>query len=501
MSGRAQACARIAQAIRSKETICVFGDYDADGITSTALLVDALTELGARIIPLLAERFQGGYGVSDAALQRICDTRPSLVVTCDCGSSDHPRLVQLRERGIDAVVIDHHRVPDVELPVHAFLNPHQPGCRFAYKGLASVGLAFSVVAGVRTVLGVDLDMRRWLDLVALGTIADVAPLDGDNRALVRAGLAHLTRNARPGIVALAESAGIARDELVTGEDGAFRLAPRVNAPGRLGSPMLALRLLLSKDIVEARDIAERVEAICEERKTLDRTVLAEALEQIESPAMRDLPVVVVGAQGWHQGVVGIVAGRLASRTGKPTVVVGFDGDMGRGSVRGPQGASLYDALTRCAEHLMGFGGHQAAAGVHLRADALDAFRDAFARACPPSVTKAPSAVPSVDASVVPGDRLETVQRELEQFEPCGQTNPTPMLSFEGVTIRDARTVRGGHLALELSHGGQSFRGFGFAMGDTQLRIGGKARIIGKLRRDTYRGAGQVEVRLEHFTPE
>src|SRR5580658_1726658 len=195
MRDRDAAIERIARAVRAKERICVFGDYDADGITAAALLTDVLRTLGAEIAPLLADRFDGGYGLSDRALDRILDVRPSLLITCDCGSTDHERLERARLAGIDVIVIDHHRVPDAPLPAVAFLNPHRPGCPFVYKGLASVGLALSVGAGVRAALGVALDMRRWLDFVAIGTIGDVAPLDGDNRPLVRAGLAVLARGA------------------------------------------------------------------------------------------------------------------------------------------------------------------------------------------------------------------------------------------------------------------------------------------------------------------
>src|SRR5580658_726755 len=258
MKDRSEAVERIARAVRAKERICVFGDYDADGITAAALLTDVLRTLGAEIAPLLADRFDGGYGLSDRALDRILDVRPSLLITCDCGSTDHERLERARLAGIDVIVIDHHRVPDAPLPAVAFLNPHRPGCPFVYKGLASVGLALSVGAGVRAALGVALDMRRWLDFVAIGTIGDVAPLDGDNRPLVRAGLAVLARGARPGTRALIEIARCAAGP-PTGEDVSFRLAPRINAPGRLAKPDLSLALLLATSDVEARRIATEVE--------------------------------------------------------------------------------------------------------------------------------------------------------------------------------------------------------------------------------------------------
>jgi single-stranded-DNA-specific exonuclease len=378
MKDRGEAVERLARAARAGERVCVFGDYDADGVTAAALITDVLRALGAEVVPVLADRFDGGYGLSAPALVRILATGATLLVTCDCGSSDHERLEAVRRAGVDAVVIDHHRVPDDPLPALAFLNPHRPECGFPYKGLASVGLALSVGAGVRAELGVALDMRRWLDLVAIGTIGDVAPLDGDNRALVRAGLALLAKGARPGTRALAEIARCGSGP-PTGEDVSFRLAPRINAPGRLDKPDLSLALLLATTDVEARRIAAEVEVLCTRRKEVERAVTAEALAMLEDAALASLPAIVLGRQGWHPGVVGIVAGRLASRFGKPTIILALDGARGRGSVRGPAGFSVYDALVRVRDVLFAFGGHHAAAGVEMASDRLETLRERFGR--------------------------------------------------------------------------------------------------------------------------
>ncbi len=498
MKDRAEASARLVRAVRAKERVCIFGDYDADGITSAAIMTDVLRTLGADVTTVLADRFDGGYGLSTPALDRITATGATLLVTCDCGSSDHERLEDARRRGIDVIVIDHHRVPDEPLPALAFLNPHRPDCGFPYKGLASCGLALSICAALRAELGVALDLRNWLDLVALGTIADVAPLDGDNRALVRAGLAVLATGARPGIRALAEVAGHAGSTPLTGEDVAFRFAPRINAPGRLKSPDLALALLLAKTVDEARGLAAEVDQICEQRKTVDRALLAEALAMLADPALAALPVIVLGKEGWHQGVVGIVAGRLASRFGKPTIVIGFDGATGRGSVRGPAGARLHDALSQCGHALLGFGGHQAAAGVHVEAKSLDALRDAFAAACVSLGTELAPTNVVADAILEASDRPADVFRDLERFEPCGHANPAPLLGMRQVRVRGAREVRGGHLKIEVESGFGALSGFGFELGHLAAKLGGGARvdIVAKIRRDTYRGNGAVELRLE-----
>jgi single-stranded-DNA-specific exonuclease len=494
MMDRGEAVARIARAVRAKERICVFGDYDADGVTAAALLTDVLRALGAEVTPLLANRFDGGYGFSGPALARVRASGATLLVTCDCGSSDHERLDAARAAGIDAVVIDHHRVPDQPLPALAFLNPHRPGCGFPYKGLASVGLALSIGAGVRGELGVALDMRRWLDFVAIGTIGDVAPLDGDNRPLVRAGLAALVRGARPGTRALSQ---VARCDtgFLTGEDVSFRLAPRINAPGRLDKPDPALALLLATSDAEAGRLAAEVEELCTRRKDVERAVTAEALAMLEDPVLSALPGIVLAKQGWHPGVVGIVAGRLASRFGKPTVVLALDGARGRGSARAPAGFSVYDALVRVRDMLVGFGGHHAAAGLDVDSDRVDTLRDRFCEAC--AAIGVPDGKPrwAADALLEDGDDPGRVLGDLTRFEPCGQGNPAPRVAAHRARVLGVRELRGGHLKAWLEIGGKRVSCFGPEMGPLATKLGGHARVVGALRHDTYTGGGAVELRL------
>jgi single-stranded-DNA-specific exonuclease len=496
MKDRDEAVDRIARAVSAKERVCVFGDYDADGVTAAALLTDVVRALGGEVVTVLADRFDGGYGLSGPALARVLGTGASLLITCDCGSSDHERLASVRRAGVDAVVIDHHRVPDEELPAVAFLNPHRPECGFPYKGLASVGLALSIAAGVRARLGVALDLRRWLDFVAIGTIGDVAPLDGDNRALVRAGLALLARAERPGVRALTAIAGCGAGVL-TGEDVAFRLAPRVNAPGRLAKPDVALSLLLATSEAEAERLAGEVEEHCTRRKEVERGVLAEALTQLADPVLAALPGIVLAKQGWHPGVVGIVAGRLASRFGKPAVVIALDGPRGRGSARAPAGFSVYEALHRSRDALLGFGGHHAAAGVEVESHRVDALRERFAAACEALGVPDTSTAFDAEARLEPRDPAARVVHDLTRFEPCGQGNPAPRLAVDQARILGARAVRGGHLKLWIDVGGTPLSCFGGEMGElaTRLLPGTTARLVGALRRDTWTGGNAIEMRL------
>jgi single-stranded-DNA-specific exonuclease len=499
MAGRAAAAERLANAVRRAERIVVFGDYDCDGMTAAAILTEVLRELGGDVTPLIATRFDGGYGLSQAALRRVLALKPSLVVTCDCGSSDHERLAELASLGIDTIVIDHHLVPDEPLPTLAFLNPHRGDCGFAYKGLASCGLVLSVAAALRTALDKKLDLRVWLDLVAIGTIADVAPLDGDNRSLVRAGLRRLCDGQRPGLRALLQAARLLGGPFVSSEDIAFRLAPRLNAPGRLGAPDPALELLLARTSEAAELLAAQLEQASTERRAQQARILAEASEEIQRERYDEGAAIVVGREGWNHGIVGIVAGRLAEEHRRPTVVFGFSDGLGRGSVRGPAGSRLHDALSACQSLVLRFGGHQAAAGVELDIARLPEFREAFQAAV---AAATPISQPIGNTSTLVWldsvDEPGQVLKDLALLEPCGPNNPLPSLIVEA-NVLVAREVNGGHLKLELDLGsGRRLGAFGVAMAERAKDIGKSATVAGRLRPDRYRGGDAVELFIERI---
>jgi single-stranded-DNA-specific exonuclease len=500
MADRAAAADRLARAVRARERIAVFGDYDCDGMTAAAIMTEVLTALDGDVTTFIGSRFEGGYGVSPPAVERLIASGASLVVTCDCGSSDHEALARLRERGIDSVVIDHHLVPSEPLPALAFLNPHRPDCGFPFKGLASCGLALSVGAAVRSALGRALDLKNFLDLVAIGTIADVAPLTGDNRALVRAGLAMLGEARRPGLRALYDLAGLAPGAPFASDDVAFRVAPRLNAPGRLGSPEPALRLLLERNRERAEALAASIESLSLERRALQDRMLDEALAEIRDEGYDERVAIVVGREGWGSGIVGIVAGRLADRFARPVVVVGFERGHGRGSVRGPRGSRLHDALARTSELLLRFGGHQAAAGLELGLERLGEFREAFEAAVahqsasPDGANRADGDDEDNVLRLHPGDAPTRVLADLALLEPCGLENPYPEVELEGEVLV-AREVTGGHLKLELDVAGTRLGAFGAGMGARAAEIGKTAVVRGRLRRDTFRGGDAVELKI------
>jgi single-stranded-DNA-specific exonuclease len=504
MADRGRLASRLAEAIRHGERICIFGDYDCDGITSAAILYEVCQRLGGNAQVELASRFDGGYGLGAQALERVMRLAPNVVVTCDCGSSDHASLRELTKSGIDCLVIDHHLVPDEPLPALAFLNPHRPECGYPFKGLASCGLALSVAGELRKQLGIEFDLRACLDLVAIGTIADVAPLVGDNRTLVRAGLRCIEKPRRPGLRALMRRARFESDVSITAEDIAFRIAPRLNAPGRLGSPLPALRLLLARTDVEAEALADEIEALQIARRAAQDTMIEDAEAEILRRGWHGADALVVGSDSYNVGIVGIVAGRLAERHGCPVVVYGGEGGVARGSVRGPVGIPLYDLVRETSSCLLRFGGHHAAAGLEVELGRVDEFRELFVQASQRWLRNADSAseIGGCQEVLVLGSKEEPmrVARELLLLEPCGEGNRPPLIGVIG-RVATARELRGGHLRLEIERsGGDIIGGFGPHLGARVESLISPAMAVGTLRISTFAGQRRVELLVSDVVP-
>ena len=495
MADRGLAADRIVRAIRAHERIAVFGDYDVDGTTSAVILSGILEQLGADVSVAVGNRWVGGYGLSDAALERVLGANPSLLITCDCGSSDHERIAEANRRGVDVIVVDHHLVPEQALPALAFLNPHRSECGFAYKGLASAGLVLTLGAAVRAAMRSNLDLRSWLDLVALGTIADVAPLDGDNRRLVRAGLARLVADdARPGIVALRELARLRRGPL-SAIDVAFRMTPRLNAAGRMADPVLTLELLRARDMLQARQAAMRIEQCNDDRKATEKRVTEEAFAQVVALYGAEPTCgVVLASESFHRGVVGITAARVVDRFGVPAIVIALEGDHGHGSARAPAGYPLYTAIAQCRDTLLRFGGHDAAAGLSIDTRRVGDFRAQFS-ALGAQLTSSGVRDHFVDVAL-DVDHFEVPSAtDLSQLEPFGAGNAEPVFFVPDARVQESGIVAGEHLKLELRVGSRTLRAFGYDMAAVPITVGAKVRAIGHLRPDNWVGGDRVELRL------
>ena len=464
MAGMDEAVARLVAALDGKEQICVWGDYDVDGTTGAATLVSFLKEIGARAAYYVPHRIDEGYGLNVEGMKQLAARGVRLVVTVDCGISNAAEVEAARELEIDTIIVDHHELPGKLPPAVAIINPHRSDCRFPDKGLSGAGLAFYLVMALRAKLrdtgwfggGGVPDIRRCLDIVTLGTIADMVPLSGVNRVLVRRGLTELGGSTRPGILALKRVAGIAPGEVGVGQV-AFRLGPRINAAGRMDAGLKVVEMLTTDSEDVALNIAQELEANNRERQEMEARVLAEALSGLSGARGReDRYSVVVGKDGWHPGVLGIVASRLAERFYRPTVVVGFRAGEGKGSARSIRGFHLVEGFGRCADLLEKYGGHEYAAGLTIREEKFSLFRARFEEVARAGM-RAEDLIPAleIDAELEFSALGFPLVRELDGLRPFGIGNPEPVFLTRGVEVTGRRDFNGG-ARLKLRQGSRSF---------------------------------------------
>jgi single-stranded-DNA-specific exonuclease len=502
IAGFDTALERLLAAVRGGERVGVFGDYDVDGVTSCAIVTHALRGAGIQVSPRVASRHAGyGFGVADATA--LADAGCTLIVTCDTGTSDLPAIEAARARGIDVIVLDHHQVPErAEHPALALINPHRPDSRYPFKGLCSAGLAFMLARCLESKLRAAglpaCDAQGLLDLVAIGTIADMAPLQAENRVLVQKGLQRLCERRRPGLAALLARAEVPADRVLDEIDVSFRIAPRLNAPGRLGDAGPALELLLCTDHKAAGVLADALDAANVTRRELTEQVTAQALE--DAALQADRSAIVVGRRGWHHGVVGIVAAKLVERYARPACVIGFDEHgEGRGSVRAGGPTNVYLALCECADQLVRHGGHAAAAGLTVREEQLDSFGLAFAEACAAQARVGEHvATLEVDAEIPLAQVDERLAQELARLAPFGVGNAPPVVRCTGVAVRESRRVGdGSHLKLTLGHGTGSaaHSAIAFRMGDRDPGAGAMIDVAFQPEMSHFRGTWRVELKI------
>ena len=448
-----KAAARVRDAINKRETVAVYGDYDVDGITSACLVTSYLRSRGLKCVPYIPDRLCEGYGLNTAAMDTIAQRGATLLITVDCGITAVQEAEHAKELGLDLLITDHHECGSGSLPdALAVVDPKRPDCTYPNKGLAGVGVAFKLLCAVDGDAEALLD--SYADLVGAGTVADVMPLTGENRYIVRRGLEQMERHARPGVAALMnECGGSARR--VSATTVGFTIAPRLNAAGRLGNAELAARLLLTASAAEAVPLAQELCRMNRERQELEHGIWEQSHELLRrSPP--DGPI-VLASEGWHQGVIGIAASRLAEEFHLPCVMICLDGDMGKGSCRSYGGFNLFDALSACADCLEGFGGHALAAGLSIKREHVDDFRAALAEyyhSVPPA--EAPSLVCDLrvdDPALLSMACVES----LEELEPYGNGNPRPTLCIVDALLDKVTPIGGGrHLKLRLEKGGVFF---------------------------------------------
>jgi len=506
LAGMQPAVNRLNQAIERGETILVHGDYDVDGVCSAALMTRILRRLGAQAEAFVPHRMDDGYDLSQSGVRAAAEIGASLIVTGDCGIVAHDAIAAAKASGIDVIVTDHHTPGEVLPPAVAVINPNRPDCGYENKALAGAGVAFKLCEAVWTARGHDpQELWYYLDLVALATVADLAQLTGENRVMTRFGLKLMTQTRNPGLKALVRSAGLGECAELTAGQVSHVLAPRVNAVGRMSAAEKGVRLFLEEDEQVAQQLAGVLEEENRTRQEVDRRTLAEALEQLErdyDPA-RDYAV-VIGGEGWHPGVIGIVASRVVERIHRPTVLFALEGsDRARGSARSIPGFHLYDALKACSGFLDRFGGHKAAAGMDIRPDRIDAFRAALNAEAHERLTEE-QLIPEIayDLEISLSDATMDLVKLMRHCGPFGIGNPTPVLVTRNANIASQRPVGEGHVKLALVQDGArlSAIGFNLAARVAEVDCSNGVDVVYRLEENHWRGRVELQAKLIDIRP-
>lgn len=449
-----KAIARIIHAIQARENILVFGDYDADGVCSTALLTEFLLEAGARVFFHIPHRTQEGYGFSPQHIRNpVLSKKIQLVITVDNGISSHEAIEEARQAGVDVIVTDHHTPSETPPPALAVIDPKLPGCPSGLDHLAGVGVAFYLCIGLRTAMreqglwleGKEPNLKHKCDLVALGTVADMVPLVGENRILTRAGLEIMGAAARPGVKALLDVSAV-DNSTVTAHDLAFRAAPRLNAPGRVDHANKAVELLLEKSNSRARQLAWEIDALNRKRQRMSEDLYHSALSMLKTDHdLKGKRSLVMAHSGWHPGVIGIAAAKLVREFNCPVVLISMDKRTGKGSARSIPGVDLYQALQACESQLLAFGGHAQAAGLTIDDQSIETFRGMFDnQVLEKSTDRDFERVLTIDYSVDPMEIGPDFANQIESMAPFGIANPEPVFISKEVGIKQGPTVGRGH---------------------------------------------------------
>ncbi len=491
-----KAAARITRAVDNMEKIAVYGDYDADGVTSTAMLYSYLETRGADVIFYIPQREGEGYGMNIGAVEYLKEQGVSLIVTVDNGISSVQEVARANEIGIDVVVTDHHRPQEILPDAVAVVDAYRPDDTSPYKHFSGVGIAFKLLMALEDGAGdVEDLLEAYSDLAAIGTIGDIVPLTGENRTLIRAGLERLSQSDRPGVQALLENAGIAGKAL-TSTNVAFTLVPRINATGRMGAPERAVRLLISSYEEEAEVLSEEICADNEERRRVEAEIAEAAFAAIEAKGYMKDRVVVVDGENWHHGVIGIVASRVTERCGKPCMIISRGETEAKGSGRSIEGFSLFEAICACGDLLIKFGGHPMAAGITLKPENIEAFRKRINRYAAEHFPQMPTQTVTLDCKLNPAALSVSMAQSLTQLEPFGNGNPQPVFGLFNMELSNVTPVGGGgHLRLTLEKNGAVITAMRFNTKPEELpyHIGDKIDLAVQLEAREFRGQPSLTV--------
>lgn len=500
MKGMDRAVERIKRAITEGEKIAIYGDYDVDGVTSTALFYTFLKGLGADVVFYNPDRLREGYGVNMEAVRKLAEGGVKLFISGDCGITAVKEVEEAKRLGADFIVTDHHKPPE-ELPeAVSILNPQLPDCKYPGKAIAGVGVVFNLVVALRRALREDGFFRKgepnladYLDLVALGTVADCAPLTDVNRIFVREGMKRMENPKRTGVLALKEASSISG--AVNTFDLGFKLGPRINASGRLSKAGKAVELFISDDLRNAREIAKALSRENSERQNMEADILSDAVRQIETaPGILNPNSIVMASSDWHPGVIGIVASRIVERYERPAILIAIDQNgIGKGSGRSVEGLNIYSALAECSELFEQFGGHEQAAGLSIKAEKIELFRDMFEKSVAGS-GHAYEPKLDIDCEIDLSQLTDALLTELGMLEPYGIGNPEPVLAARSVEVVSQRMFKDKHLGLRLRQGNVSLDGIWFNSGEVPT-LPGKIDIAFTPEFNKWNGRKDIRLRI------
>ncbi|NUN13752.1 MAG: single-stranded-DNA-specific exonuclease RecJ [Myxococcales bacterium] len=506
LRGMENAVTRIMAAINRGERITIWGDYDVDGVTSTTLLLSFFRDLGCPVTYFIPDRFVHGYGLSSEPLQHIADQGTTLVIAVDCGINGVRQVAEMAKRNVDVIVVDHHE-PKSELPpAAAVVNPLQDQCEFPYKKLAAVGLTFYLLIALRAKMRSaesfrfgkrEPDLRSYLDLVAIGTVADVVPLTGINRIITYHGLRQIGMNGRAGVSALCQVSGIG-SKVSAGNVG-FQLGPRINAAGRLSSATKGVEMLMAGQFEDALAIAQEVDVENRRRRSIEKAMVQQADAQVIEMGGNLRRSFVLAGEGWHSGVTGIVASKIVEKYYRPTLVIAVDGVTGKGSGRSVAGFHLVQGLDQCGRYLQNYGGHAHAVGVTIASSDVPRFRDALENVAAGMLSE-DDLIPKIliDAEV----SLESVTRsmvdDIEHLAPFGNGNPRPAFLVRNVRVTEIRVVGHEHVRMTVEKDGSIRRCIAFRMAERCPEVGSMLDVVFHAEENEWRGISSIQMRIRDF---
>lgn len=503
-----RAVERIQKAIQNKERILIFGDYDVDGMTSTAILYQILTQLKAKVSYRLPHRVKDGYGLNPKFIKTFANLKVKLLITVDCGISNRPEIQLAKEQGIDVIITDHHSIPEPPLfpeEAHAILHPQQKKCPYPYKNLAGAGIALKLAhALIQRHYPKKEELQRlepFIDFASLGTVADIAPLTGENRMLVKHGLTCLQKTTWPGLRQLKNRAGLSEEEKVTVETIGFMIAPRLNAAGRIANSYLSLKLLLEESD-KAEELAQRLERLNQNRQKMTRLALQQAESQLKNPS--EQKIIIAHHQDWHTGIIGLVAGKIADKYGRPCIIMEDRGDCLVGSARSITGFNMIEAIRNFSQYLDHYGGHPQAAGFNISKKNLQPFINDLTDFTEKNINlESVKTTLPIDCEILPQDINMETYRHIQRFAPFGLDNETPTFLLKNIRAVNIRTVGGDQQHLKFTAQITPYKHLeviAFQMGPLRSELNENTHLdlVCQLHYHQWNGRSSLELKAQDF---